>query len=180
MTLLLKVGTVVIILAAIPLTLALFIRKDYRVERTILVNKPAATVFNYIRFLKNQDHYSKWEMTDPRMQKSFRGKDGQTGFVYAWNGNKQAGKGEQEIKEIKEGERIDVEVRFEKPFKSIARAPMVTQPSGKNSTVVTWRMEGHNNYPINLMNLFIDGMLGKDMELSLRTLKGILETPVAR
>lgn len=54
---------------------------------------------------------------DPNMKKDFRGTDGTVGFVYAWDGNKKAGKGEQEIKKITEGERVDVEVRFEKPLK---------------------------------------------------------------
>jgi uncharacterized protein YndB with AHSA1/START domain len=176
MNLFLKAAVVTLVIVAIPLIIALFIKKDYTIERTVVVDKPKETVFNYIRFLRNQDHYSKWVMTDPAMRKSFRGIDGETGFVYAWHGNKQAGKGEQEIKGIREGERLDVEVRFEKPFKNVARTPMITQATGNNATLVTWRMEGHNSYPMNLMNLFLPGMLGKDMEQSLHTLKGILES----
>jgi hypothetical protein len=56
-------------------------------------------------------------------EKSVRGTDGMVGFVYARGGNDQAEKGEQEIKNITEGERIDVEVRFIKPFEGIVNAP---------------------------------------------------------
>lgn len=170
-----KVLTVALVLVAIPLVIALFVKKDYTVERSVVVDKPGATVFNYIRHLRNQDQYSKWVMTDPAMKKAFRGTDGMPGFVYAWDGNKEAGKGEQEITKITEGKRIDVEIRFERPFKSTARTPMLTEAQGTNATLVTWRMEGRNNYPMNLMNLFLEGMLGKDMEVSLQNLKGILE-----
>ncbi len=112
---------------------------------------------------------------DPNMKKDFRGTDGTVGFVYAWDGNKNAGKGEQEIKNITEGERVDVEVRFEKPFEGIATAPIITEAVSENQTKVKWGMKGKSKYPMNFMNLFMNNMLGKDLETSLTTLKSILE-----
>lgn len=112
---------------------------------------------------------------DPNMKKEFKGTDGKVGFVYAWDGNNDAGKGEQEIKRIREGESVDVEVRFIKPFEGIAQAPMTTEALSDNQTKVTWGMKGQSKYPMNLMNLFMDSMLGKDLETSLATLKVILE-----
>ena len=111
------------------------------------------------------------------MKKEFRGTDGSVGFVYAWDGNKQAGKGEQELKGIREGERIDVEVRFIKPFEGIATTPFTTKPISENETLVTWGMTSTLKYPMNLMLLFMnmDKLLGKDLETSLLTLKKILE-----
>lgn len=158
-----------------PLIVALFVDKEYSIERQITINKPKTDVFNYLRHLKNQDYYSKWVMTDPNMKKTFKGTDGTVGFVYAWDGNKDAGKGEQEIKNIIEGERVDVEVRFIKPFEGLAIAPIVTEPVSENQTKVKWALKGKSRYPMNIMNLFIDNMLGKDLESSLTTLKSILE-----
>ncbi len=112
---------------------------------------------------------------DPNMKKDFRGTDGTVGFIYAWDGNKKAGKGEQEIKKIAEGERVDIEVRFEKPFEGIATAPIINRSSLSKQTKVKWQMNGKNNYPLNFMNLFMNNMLGKDLETSLTTLKSILE-----
>lgn len=166
---------VIAILIAIPLITALFVKKEYTVEREVTINKPKQEVFDYVKYLKNQDNYSKWVRMDPNMKKDFRGTDGTVGFVYAWNGNKDAGKGEQEIKNITEGERVDVEVRFEKPFEGIATAPIITQAVSENQTKVKWGMKGKSKYPMNFMNLFMDGMLGKDLETSLTTLKSILE-----
>lgn len=37
-------------------------------------------------------------MLDPNMEKEFKGTDGTVGFIYGWNGNKEGGEGEQEIK----------------------------------------------------------------------------------
>lgn len=170
-----KILLVILIIIAIPLVIALFVKKDYSVERTITINKPKQAVFDYVKHLKNQDNYSKWVRLDPTMKKDFRGTDGTVGFVYAWDGNKEAGKGEQEIKEIKDGERVDVEVRFEKPFEGIATAPIITEAVSQEQTKVTWGMKGKSSYPMNFMNLFMDGILGKDIETSLDTLKQILE-----
>jgi hypothetical protein len=36
-------------------------------------------------------------------------------------------------------------------------------------------MSGTSAYPMNLMNLFMGGVLGKDLEISLTNLKNILE-----
>ena len=170
-----KILVVIAVLVAIPLIAALFVPKEYNVERAITINKPSQEVFDYMKHLKNQDQYSKWVRMDPAMKKAFRGTDGTVGFVYAWDGNDDAGKGEQEIKNIREGERIDVEVRFEKPFAGIAEAPIQTAALSGNQTRVTWGMKGKSTYPLNFMNLFMDNMLGKDIQSSLVTLKGILE-----
>ncbi|TDH21261.1 polyketide cyclase [Segetibacter sp. 3557_3] len=171
-----KIVAVILILIAIPLVIALFVKKEYTVERELTINKPTEPVFEYIRHIKNQDHYSKWVMTDQAMNKQFKGTDGTVGFVYAWDSeNKNAGKGEQEIKSITYGKQVDMEIRFIKPFEGIATTYMRTEPVTENQTKVKWAMKGQNNYPMNFMNLFIDGMLGKDMETSLATLKGILE-----
>ncbi len=175
MKILTKILIVVAILVAIPLIIALFVKKEYSVEREVTINKLKEEVFDYVKHLKNQDNYSKWVRMDPNMKKDFKGTDGTVGFVYAWDGNKDAGKGEQEIKSITEGKKVEVEVRFEKPFEGIAAAPIVTEALSKNQTKVKWGMKGKSSYPMNFMNLFMDGMLGKDMEASLTTLKGILE-----
>ncbi|HEX2608784.1 MAG TPA: SRPBCC family protein [Flavisolibacter sp.] len=174
--------TVLLILAAVILLIlvaGLIAKKEYELQRSIVIDCPRAEVFDYIRHLKNQDLYSKWVMTDPEMKKTFTGTDGTEGFIYAWDGNKKAGKGEQEITGIRENERLDVEVRFEKPFASIAQLPMTTETTGNGQTKLTWGMQGRSSFPLNLMNLVIMGMLKKDMDISLQNLKTILEKKAA-
>jgi len=95
--------TGIIVLIVLLLIAALFVKKEYSIEKEITINKPDTEVFSYIRYIKNQDYYNKWVMTDPTMKKQFRGTDGAVGFVYAWEGNDKAGKGEQEIREIRDG-----------------------------------------------------------------------------
>jgi uncharacterized protein YndB with AHSA1/START domain len=169
---------VVVAIIALVLIIALFVKKDYAVEREVTINKPKAEVFNYIKYLKNQDHYSKWNQIDPAMDKKYQGTDGTVGFIYFWDSKmKEAGKGEQEIKNIQEGERIDFEVRFKKPFESVAPVYMITESADDNQTKVKWGFKGRMPYPMNIMQLFMDlpGMIGNDLQTGLDNLKNILE-----
>jgi uncharacterized protein YndB with AHSA1/START domain len=173
-TILIAVG----ILIAITLIVSLFAKKDYEVEREITIDKPKEEVFDYVKFLKNQDNYSKWATMDPDMKKTYRGTDGTVGFVSAWDSdNKDVGKGEQEIKKITEGERIDFEIRFFEPFESSEPAYMTTESLSENQTKVKWGFNGHMDYPMNIMMLFMDfeKMIGDDLETGLKNLKSVLE-----
>lgn len=79
---------IVLVLIGIALITALFVKKEYSVEREVVINKPKQEVFEYIKYLKNQDNYSKWNQLDPGMKKSYHGTDGTPGFIYSWKANK--------------------------------------------------------------------------------------------
>ena len=177
MNVLIIILTVIASLIALLLILALFAKKAYSISREISIHKPKQQVFDYVRMLKNQDHYSKWVMTDPNKKTTFRGIDGTVGFVYAWDGNKQAGAGEHEIKKIKDGERLESEVRFVRPFAGTADLFMSTSAIGDNQTLVKWGFSSKMKYPLNVMLLLMnmEKMMGKDMEISLQNLKKIME-----
>ncbi len=173
-----KILLIIGIIAVILLITALFVRKEYGVERQITINKPVAEVFDYVKFLKNQEIYSVWYSIDPGMKTYYIGNDGTPGFIVGWDSdNEDVGAGEQEIRNIKFGERIDYELRFIRPFKSTAHTYIVTQPDGDNKTIVKWGFNGRMNYPVNLMLLFMnfEEMIGKDFETGLLNLKIIIE-----
>ena len=131
---------IIAILFILPFVVALFVKKSYAIEREIIINKPKQEVFNYIKNIKNQDDFNKWTMLDPDMKKDFSGIDGTLGFIYAWDSNKNAGAGEQEITSITEGERITMELRFVRPFASVAHVYMNTKAESDHSTKVKWGM----------------------------------------
>lgn len=166
-------------LIALLLLVAAFSKKDYAVTREIVINKSNADVFNYIKYLKNQDNFSKWATMDPAMKKSYRGEDGKPGFVSAWESeNENVGTGEQEIINITEGSRVDYELRFIKPFEAKDHAYLMTEAAGDKETKVVWGFDGHMNFPMNLMLLFMDfdKMLGGDLQQGLDKLKIIMES----
>jgi hypothetical protein len=175
---LLKVALIVIIvLIAVPLLVALFVPKDYTVIRMVTIHRPSDEVFAYVKYLKNQDNYSVWAAMDPTMKREFRGVDGTVGFVSAWDGNKEVGKGEQEIVGIMEGEQINYKLHFIEPFEGRADVCLSTEPVNAAETRVTWRFDSSMPYPINLLCLFMnmDEAIGTDLETGLSNLRGILE-----
>jgi hypothetical protein len=169
---------IVIIIILIPFLIAIFTSNKFEIESEIVIQKPAQLVYDYVKLLKNQDHYSKWVMTDPQMKKDFKGVDGNVGFVYAWDSkNKSVGKGENEIINLVEGRRVDTEIRFLKPFESTSNINMLLAAMPDNSTKVQWIFNGSRNYSMKVFQLLfnIDKSLKKDMATSLVNLKNILE-----
>ena len=168
----------VVAIIVVLLIVGLFLKKDFNIEREITINKPKQDVFAYIVLLKNQDNYSKWAKMDPNMKKGFTGTDGTVGCVTSWESeSKDVGSGEQEVKKITPGERIDYELRFLKPFKATNTAYLATEAVSPVQTKVKWGFHGHMQYPFNIMCMFMnmDKMIGDDLSTGLTNLKGILE-----
>jgi len=175
----LKIVLIVVgVLIGLPLIIALFLPKDYAVQREVTINQDKNKVFEYIKFLKNQEQYSHWASLDPNMKKEFRGTDATVGFVSAWESQiEDVGKGEQEIKKITEGSRVDYELRFIEPFEATEQAYMTTESVGSGQTKVVWGFNGHISYPMNIMMLAYDfeQLIGKDLETGLKNLKKKME-----
>lgn len=123
---------------AILLIARLFIKKDFTIEREVVINKPKGEVFDYVKHIKNQDTYSVWNMKDPNKKQTFTGTDGTIGFINTWDGNSDVGAGAQEIKGIDEGSRIDMEIRMKRPMENTMEAYMTTEDEGDGSTKVKW------------------------------------------
>ena len=173
-----KVLIVVVAFLAIAVIIPLFINGEYAVEKEVSISKPKAEVFEYLKLLKNQDNFSVWASMDPDMNKKYTGTDGTVGFISAWDSkNKDVGKGEQEIMKITDGERIDYELRFIKPFEATDQAYIITESADENTTIVKWGFNGKMDYPMNIMMLFMDmeEMLGPQLEKGLTNLKKELE-----
>lgn len=178
MKILKKIGLGLLAIIVLLLVVAIFMKKDYAVEREVTINKPVADVFNYVKNIKNQNYFSVWNMKDPNSKMDYKGTDGTVGFIASWDSqNDEVGKGEQEIKSITEGSRIEMELRFTRPFEATDNAYMTTEAAGENQTKVKWGFTGKMAYPMNLMLVMMDmeGMIGKEMDEGLNNLKTLLE-----
>ena len=170
-TILLVVAGIIVLLFII----ALFMKKKHYVNREIIINAPRQKVFNYIKLLKNQDEFNKHAMAGPDRKREFKGADGTVGYIYSWSGDKNAGVGEKEIMNIIEGKRIETEIRFEKPMRATASIIMETESLSDNQTKLSWSNAGVLKYPINILVPMMEKHVAKDMDISLSTLKDILE-----
>jgi len=160
---------------ALLLIAALFMKREHYVKREIVINAPRQKVFDYIKLLKNQDKFNKQAIADPDRDKEFKGTDGTVGFIIAWNGDKSVDEGEKEIMNIIEGKKIETEIRFVRPFRAVGRAIMETGSVADDQTKVSWSNAGTLKYPINMMIPMLEKNVAKDMDISLSTLKNILE-----
>ncbi len=160
------------------LVIAIFVPREYAVERAMTIDLPASEVFDYVVLLKNQDNYSVWAQKDPNMKKTFTGEDGTVGFVSAWESDdEEVGSGEQEIIKIERNFRIDYEIRFYEPFEATDNAYMITEVVSSNQTKIKWGFNGKFPYPMNLMLLFVnmEDELGTALSDGLNNLQAILE-----
>lgn len=167
---------IVVGIIALLLIIALFIKKEHYVNREIIINAPRQKVFDFLKLLKNQDQFNKWATADKKNRKEeFKGTDGTVGFIYAWSGDKSAGQGEKEIKNIIEGKRIETEIRFVKPMRMSAVVIFETEALSENQTKVNLINTGVMKYPLNIFVPMAEKKFPKDMDESLSTLKNILE-----
>jgi hypothetical protein len=158
------------------LLLALIVKKDFALEKQITINKSKTEVFNYLKLIKNQEKYSVWVMKDPNIKIVYTGTDGTVGFTSSWTSDdKNVGIGAQEIIKIAEGESMDVEIRFKKPFEATNYAHTVVSSISDTQTKVSLTFTGKQKFPLNIMNLFMDKLVGKDMQQNLVNMKVNLE-----
>jgi hypothetical protein len=160
---------------ALLLIIALFMKKEHYVRREMIINAPIQKVFDYLKLLKNQDKFNKWAITDPDRNWEYKGTDGTVGFIIAWNGNKNAGEGEKEIMNIIEGKRIETQIRFVRPMATTANVIMETESLSDYQTKVYLSNAGTLKYPMNIFIPIAEKKFPKDMDISLSTLKNILE-----
>lgn len=165
-----RILVVIAIIIAIPLVVALFVPKEFNSERSIVIDKPKSQVFEYIRFVRNQDNFGVWQLSDPDLKYTEEGVDGTVGYKYSWDGEV-TGKGSQKIVEISSPDSIVTELDFGmgEPANSFFR--LVEQ--SPSQTKVTWGMRGRSPYPLNVFSLIFD--IGKDFEQGLHNLKELLE-----
>jgi len=156
------------------LVAGLFMGNDMHVEREITINKPKAEVFNYVKFLKSQDEFSYWFLSDPTLKKSFTGEDGAPGAIASWEGEKM-GIGEQEIKKIVEGERVEFELRFKKPMEQTNSAYFECIAMNENTTHLIWAFDGKVDWPMNALMPIMKMELGRQLQIGIDNLKGNLE-----
>ncbi|MBL8294337.1 MAG: SRPBCC family protein [Bryobacterales bacterium] len=139
-----------------------------RVERTATVNAPPEKVFALINDFNQWPAWSPWEKLDPNMTRTLGGAPSGKGATYAWQGNKDVGKGRMEILESTPTSQIKIQLDFLEPFEAHNITDFTLEPAG-GGTKVIWSMHGPNNFVNKLMQVFMDmdAMIGKDFEAGL-------------
>ncbi len=149
----------------------------YRVERSLTMATPVDLPFGLVNDFHRWHFWSPWDALDPKMKKTFDGPYAGPGAIYSWSGNEQAGQGTMTILDSKPYESIHIQLEFQKPWPSKNTTTFTFEPVAEGVTV-RWTMEGTNNFVGKAFSLFMDmdGMIGKDFEKGLATIKTLTET----
>ena len=150
----------------------------YTVERTRMIEAPPERVFPLIADFRQWTRWSPWEDVDPELQRSYTGAESGVGAVYGWSGNRTAGAGRMEILRAEPNELVEIDLRFEKPFKSHNTTTFLLAGAG-DRTEVTWRMTGPRPLPLRLTQRFfdMDKLIGKDFERGLERMALVAPAP---
>lgn len=176
MKILKKIGLGLLIVLALLLVLAIFTPRTYTVSVSQNISAPQSEVYDYVRFLNNQKNYSVWVMEDPALVPVITGEDGTVGATQYWNSdNENVGEGYQTITQLSDS-RMDVDLRFVRPWEGEAKAATLFEAITPNETMVTSEFYGNDPFPGNVMSYWVGRvMLAKAQKENLANLKQILE-----
>lgn len=140
----------------------------YTVERSRTIDASVERVYPLIADFRQWPRWSPWEDVDPELERAYSGSASGVGAVYAWSGNRKAGAGRMEIVGAEEDRRVEIDLRFIKPFKSRSTTSFLLTPAGQR-TEVTWRMTGPRPLLMRLTGpLFnMEKLLGPDFDKGL-------------
>jgi len=170
------IAIVVVLLVAAVLIYAATKPDTFRVERSTVIKAAPAKVHALIDNFDAWAQWSPWEKKDPAMKRSRSGPATGKGAHYAWEGNKDVGKGSMTITESTPPSRVLIQLDFLSPFEAHNMADFTITPQG-DTTQVKWAMYGPSPYISKLMTVFfsMDTMVGKDFEAGLADLKAAAE-----
>ncbi|RZJ19829.1 MAG: polyketide cyclase [Acinetobacter sp.] len=169
-------GIIIVLLAVIILVGGMFLPKSYTVSRSTVINAPDSVIYkniaDYNEFLK----WNPWAKMEPTATTKISGPVAQPEHLYEWEG-KETGQGYMKTKSVEPYKMVDIELKFIKPFESLADTRFDIVPEGAGNKV-TWTMSGENNLMGKWMGVFMsmDSMIGKDFEDGLKFLKEKSET----
>lgn len=174
-TIAIAVAVLIVVLIALVLIYAATRPDNFHVGRSISIKAAPEKIFALINDLHQWDAWTPYNK-DPAMKKTFSGSVSGKGAAYAWEGNKEAGKGDITITESSPPTRIAFDLHMAEPFAGHNRVVFALNTTG-DSTVVTWNLDGTRAYFVKVMGVFfdMDRMIGKDFETGLTRLKAVAE-----
>src|SRR5258708_11925924 len=101
----------IICLVVVICILGLILPKDFTVVRSAVISAPKQTVVANIKSLQTMDKWSVWSKRDPNIKQEFGGTNGEVGSSVEWSGNKEVGKGKQEIAAVTDST-VDIKLTF--------------------------------------------------------------------
>jgi hypothetical protein len=170
----------VLLLGGVLLVAAL--RPDsFRVQRTASIQAPPEKIFAHINDLHRFNAWNPFDKKDPNVKGSYSGAASGAGAAYAFEGNKDVGRGSIQIIESAPASEVRMRLDMLSPFEAHNIVEFDLRPgmgeNGSSVTRVTWAIQGPVPYFAKIFHMFcdMDRMIGKDFENGLANLKVIVE-----
>lgn len=171
---------VLIVVVAVLAALTVVVSRQpdtFQVTRSATINAAPAVVFAQVNDLLKWEAWSPWAKMDPKATSSYEGAPSGVGASMSWAGNRSVGQGKMTITNSHPSDLVELRLEFEKPMKGTNEAQFTFKPEGKQ-TVVTWSMQGKNNFIAKAVGLVMncDKMVGGQFEQGLSQLKAVSES----
>ncbi len=165
-------GIIILALAVIIIVGSFFLPKTYTVTRTAVIKAPDSTIYKNIADFNEFLKWNPWAKMEPTAKTTISGPIAQPNHLYEWVG-KETGSGQMKILKVIPNGLVDIELKFIKPFESVANTKFNIVPADGGYEVI-WTMSGDNDGILSkwmcvLMNM--DKMVGNDFESGLASLK---------
>lgn len=161
---------IIVAIIALFLIVAMFLPSEYRVERSVEINKPASVVYNYVADFNNFYEWNPWTPMEVGHNYEVTGDSAKVGQKYFWEG-KVVGSGQMIFTELKPYSLIKSDIEFLSPQQGKGVVDWTFNNNG-NITKVTWGISGESEYPVGrYFGLMMDSFLGKDFENGMKNLK---------
>ncbi|MCB1635223.1 MAG: SRPBCC family protein [Xanthomonadales bacterium] len=174
MKLLKRVFFILMFLLLVLIGVAYLLPREATAERSIVIDRPPATVYTVLAGLDRFNEWSPWYGRDPAATYDFSGPAWGSGASMRWQGNEQVGEGSYTIVATEAFERIDVSLDFGP--QGIADTWYTLTPVG-DGTRVNWgfRTDLGLNPAGRYFGLLMDRFVGNDYEQGLAKLKTLVE-----
>jgi hypothetical protein len=172
LTTLLVIAAIVAIAIIVVLILAAMKADTFQVARTTTIKAPPEKIYPLIADFRRWVDWSPYEHRDPNLKRTYGGTSGAVGQTYAWDGNKNVGRGSMTIFEANAPSKVGLKLDFISPFEAHNTVVFSLVPQN-DGTAVTWDMQGPTPFVAKIMHVFMnmDKMCGNDFSQGLAKLK---------
>lgn len=154
--------------------------ETFLVQRSASIDAPPEAIHSMIDDLRRFNVWNPYEKKDPGLKGTYLGPQRGPGAAYAFEGNRDVGKGSIQIVSSSPPTGITMRLDMLEPFEGHNTIEFTLVPRG-GATEVTWAMHGPSPFVARLIGLFVDmdAMIGRDFEAGLAALKQVAERSYA-
>ncbi len=175
----LKVVAVLVPAIAAVLIFAAMKPKQFRIERSTVIEADAAKVYGLIADFHQWPRWAPTDREDASVKRTFGGAERGVGASSDWSGSGNSGQGRMTVTKAIAPKLVIVDVDWRRPFVAHNVNEFRLEEGTSGKTQVSWTMTGPSLFPMRVMSVFVnlDRKMGKHFEDGLANLKAVAEQP---